>query len=90
MSLFEKLCNDFARRRPQGQPTGRVYWFTTYFTSGFQSLNDLLRRYLKDHDISYLNTVNGDVWFLFKGEWTMCEFVADGDKVDVYLREYAR
>lgn len=85
---FAKLCKDFDKRRPAGKPTGRCYWFTTEFTNGSQSLNDLLRKYLIDRGFQYLNTLNGDVWFLFQGEWRMCEFKCDGNKVDVYMLEY--
>lgn len=85
---FKKLCDDFSKRRPAGKPTGRCFWFTTEFASGSQCFNDLLRKYLIDRGVQYLNTLNGDVWFLFQGEWRMCEFKCDGNKVDVYMLEF--
>lgn len=85
---WDALCKDFDKRRPVGKPTGRRYWFTTEFTSGYQSLNDLLRKYLIDRGVQYLNTFNGDVWFLFQDEWRMCEFECDGNKVNVYMLDF--
>lgn len=85
---FGELCEDFFRRRPKGKPIGQKYWFTTQFTSGFQSLNDLLRNHLKANSIQYFNTVNGDVWFLLEDRWRKCEFMVDGDTVRVFLLEW--
>lgn len=85
---FEKKCEDSNKRRPVGNPTGRAYWFTKAWIDGRHSANDLLRNYLTNHGIPYLNTINGDVWFLFDGEWTRCEYEAEGNLVRFYMLEF--
>ena len=85
---FDNLCKDFSNRRPVGDPTGRAYWFTAEWTDGRKSINDLLREFLKNHGIFYLNTVNGDVWFQFNGEWTRCVAEPAGDSVRFYILEF--
>lgn len=85
---FDTLCYDFSRRRPVGNPTGKRYWFTKAWTDGRKSINDLLREFLIDRGIEYLHTFNGDVWFLFDGEWTRCEAEPAGDIVRFYMLEF--
>ena len=82
------MMEDFNRRKPVGAPTSRAYWFTAEFTKGSQCVNDLLRAYLKDHGIWYTNTVSGEVWFQYQGEWRKCEQEVDGNSVRFYMQEF--
>lgn len=82
------MMEDFNRRKPVGNPTGRAYWFTAEFTKGSQCVNDLLRAFLKDHGIWYTNTVSGEVWFQYQGEWRKCEQEVDGNTVRFFIQEF--
>lgn len=86
---FEELCKDFVKRRPLGRPISRTAWFTARWDNPNDSRNDVLRSYLKQHNIPYLSTINGDVWFLYQGDWRMCEFEGDLESFQVYLLEFA-
>ena len=85
---FARLYADFDKRRPCGEPTSRAYWFTVKWTDGRKSINDLLREHLSNIGFSYLNTINGDVWFQFNGEWSRCEAESDGEIVRFYILEF--
>lgn len=69
------------------QPVSRTFWFDTIFTSPTQSLNDLLRSYLRDNHIDFVS-IYGQVWFFFREEWCRCEFEASGMDVKVFLLQY--
>lgn len=83
-----KLFEDFYKHSPIGKPTGRAYWFTSEWKDGRKSINDLLREYLRNRGFSYINTVNGDVWFQFNGQWTRCVAEPQGDTVRFYILEF--
>lgn len=85
---YEELCKDFSKRRPLGFPISRTAWFTARWDNPNESRNDVLRRHLKRHSIPYLNTVNGNVWFLFNGQWTRCEVEPVGNAVRFYMLEF--
>lgn len=85
---WQALCADFDKRKPVGKPTGRAYWFEKTWADGRHSVNDLLRNYLMNHGIQYINTLNGDVWFLFHDEWTRCEYEVEGTLVRFYILEF--
>ena len=85
---YDQLNADFAMHKPVGEPTGRAFWFEVQWTDKRKSINDLLRDYLKNHGFSYLNTVGGEVWFLFNGEWRKCTAEVNGEKVRFYMMEF--
>lgn len=87
-SKFEELCKDFDRRRPSEPPAKRTFWFETKWENGCDSVNDLLRRFLIDNSMEYLNTFNGDVWFIRGGNWCRCDHEVNGDTVRFYLCEF--
>lgn len=89
-SEFEKLCEDFNRRRPVGQPAKRTFWFEVKWEDERDSVNDLLRRFLIDNAMEYINTFNGDVWFIQGGEWCRCDHEIHGDTARFYLCEFAK
>lgn len=84
---FDELRKDFSRRRSAEPPVKKTPWFTAEWENGNDSLNDLLRWFLKNHGYEYLNTINGDVWFLYQGNWCRCEYEVSGSTVRVYLCE---
>ena len=87
-SRFDQLCEDFDRRRPSEPPVKRTFWFKTKWENGRDSVNDLLRRFLIDNAMEYLNTFNGDVWFIRDGSWCRCDYEVSGDTVRFYLCEF--
>lgn len=74
---FDALCKDFAARKPQEPPVSMAPFATIPWDNGDASSNDLLRRYLIDNSISYINDFNGTVWFLYDGNWTRCRVHCD-------------
>ena len=71
---FNELCKDFDQRRiaytrRSGTETAIEPLATISWDDGNTSSNDLLRRYLIDNGIEYINN-DGTVWFLWGGEWT--------------------
>lgn len=87
--VFSDLCQDFSRRRPAEPPIGRIPWFQAIWSQGTSSINTLLRHFLRENGYSYLNTLNGDVWFLYQGNWRRCEYeVLAGEMIQFYLLEY--
>lgn len=74
---FDALCKDFAARKPQEPPVSMAPFATIPWDNGDASSNDLLRRYLIDNSISYINDFNGTVWFLHDGNWTRCRVHCD-------------
>ena len=62
-SKFEELCKDFDRRRPSESPAKRTFWFEAKWENDWDSVNDLLRRFLIGNAMEYLNTFNGDTGF---------------------------
>ena len=87
---FERLCKDFNRRRPVEKPVKRTFWFEVKWEDGRDSVNDLLRRFLIDNGVEYINTFNGDVWFIRDGEWCRCDYEIHGDTARFYLCEFAK
>lgn len=87
-SRFDQVCKDFDRRRPAEPPTKRTFWFEVKWENGWDSVNDLLRRFLIDNGMEYLNTMNGDVWFIRDGNWCRCDFEISGGLVHFYLCEF--
>lgn len=82
---FEELCKDFELRRPKGPVCARKFWFEAKWENGDHSINDLLRIFLKQNGYEYLSTINGDVWFLFDGEWHKCLAEVDGTTVRFHM-----
>jgi len=70
---FNTLCKDFAARKPKGVPIDTVPFASILWDDGDASSNDLLRRYLVDSGIDFINDFNGTVWFLYDGNWTRCK-----------------
>lgn len=66
MARFDDLCADFQKRKPRGPITAEVPWFNVplELQKGSESVNDVLRKYLKDFNLEYLNEM-GTVWFLY-------------------------
>ena len=88
-SKFDQLCKDFNRRRPTEPPTKRTFWIESMFErNDSRSVNDLLRRFLIDNGVEYLNTLNGDVWFIRDGNWCRCDYEVNGDAAKFYLCEF--
>lgn len=69
---FDELCKDFKTRKPQGEPIAYTPFFNTKLDNDNDSVNDLLRRGLRELGFEYINTFNGDVWFLYYGVWERC------------------
>ena len=57
MARFDDLCADFQRRKPRGPITAEVPWFNVplELQKGSESVNDVLRKYLKGFNLEYLN-----------------------------------
>ena len=57
MARFDDLCADFQKRKPHGPITAEVPWFNVplELQKGSESVNDVLRKYLKDFNLEYLN-----------------------------------
>ena len=86
-SQFERLSRDFNQRKPAGAPLRKTFWFESNFQYGSDSTNDLLRRFLINNGIEYLNMM-GEVWFIWKGTWCRCDYKVSGDTVKFYLCEF--
>ena len=73
MARFDDLCADFQKRKPRGPITAEVPWFNVplELQKGSESVNDVLRKYLKDFNLEYLNEM-GTVWFLYHDLWKCC------------------
>ncbi len=87
---FDELCKDLERRKPSGKPVSDgVPWFSVRWENGNDSINDLLRRGLREYEHPYVNTFNGDVWFLYYDNWKCATYEVkerDGAKwVHFYL-----
>lgn len=78
---FDELCRDFDRRRPKGPVVRKTLFFEAEWSNGNDSINDLLRWFLREYGYEYLNTINGDVWFLYHGKWCMCECEIKPDEI---------
>lgn len=87
-SRFDVLCQDFDKRRPKGPVVRRTPWFNTTWDDKSLSVNDMLRRFLREHNYEYINSMNGDVWFLYHGNWRCCDHEVTGDAVQFYMREF--
>lgn len=85
---FDELCKDFDARKPTGRRIGTTFWFQAIWENPNDSVNDLLRKKLKDFGLEYLNTANGDVWFLFDNRWCTCDRMIDGPIVTFYMVDY--
>ena len=86
---FERICKDFNHRKPAGPPASKTFWFEANFQYGSDSTNDLLRRFLINNGIEYLNMM-GDVWFIWKGAWCRCDYKVSGDTIKFYLCEFSK
>jgi len=75
ITSYEELCSDFyskniAYNRRSGTEKGSVHFVSIIWENGCMSSNDLLRKYLQENNINYINDFNGTVWFIYNGEWT--------------------
>lgn len=85
---FEDLNKDFEARHPRCLPTGSRFWFNAEWKKGNESINDLLIRWLKEWNLPYLRDLNGNIWFLFDGEWTNCTHNVFDDIVTFSINLY--
>ena len=88
MMTFDDLCRDFAARRPQGKPVDEALWFSSYWGNPKDSINDLLRKFLNNFQISYINDVSGEVWFLYDDQWCNTRNEVDDLVVKFYVQKY--
>ena len=86
---FDELCKDFQKRKPCGPYLRSSLLGTSFWEDGSKSINDLLRDFLKTFDIPYINTMNGDVWFLLTDGWHNARYEKDGNTVRFYVLDYA-
>lgn len=49
-----------------------------------ESVNDVLRKYLKDFNLEYLNET-GTVWFLYHDLWKCCTYEIKDGKIHFYM-----
>ena len=89
-SRFEQLCKDFNLRHPAEPPAKRTFWFASSWKYKAASVNDLLRKFLIKNGMKYLNTFNGDVWFIRNGDWCRCDYEVSGSTVRFYVCEFTR
>lgn len=85
---FDQICKDFNQRHPAEPPVKRTFWFESTWKYETDSVNDLLRRFLIKNAIEYLNTFNGDVWFIRNGDWCRCDYEVSGSTVRFYICEF--
>lgn len=85
---FDELCKDFNARKPKGHHLGSTLFITSYWGDKNKSINDLLRDFLKNFNIPYINTVNGDVWFRLNDGWHNTIHKVEGTTVRFYVLEY--
>lgn len=91
MLTWKDLNKDFNKRKPVGDPVDKFFWFKKRYdleSMRKKSTNDILRSYLLANKIQYVNTYNGDVWFLFQGNWTKCEWKLVNDEIHFYIFEF--
>lgn len=88
MTRFEQLCKDFEKRRPRLAPAGEIPWFNVKWENGDDSVNDLLIRFLRENDIEYLHTFNGDIWFLYHDVWECCTYEVKDGWVHFYMCKF--
>ena len=86
MARFDDLCVDFQKRKPRGPITAEVPWFNVplELQKGSESVNDVLRKYLKDFNLEYLNET-GTVWFLYHDLWKCCTHEIKDGKIHFYM-----
>ena len=86
MARFDDLCADFQKRKPRGPITAEVPWFNVplELQKGSESVNDVLRKYLKDFNLEYLNEM-GTVWFLYHDLWKCCTHEIKDGKIHFYM-----
>lgn len=91
MARFDDLCADFQKRKPRGPITAEVPWFNVplELQKGSESVNDVLRKYLKDFNLEYLNEM-GTVWFLYHDLWKCCTHEIKDGKIHFYRRSSGR
>lgn len=85
---FDTLCKDFAIRKPKGKPVACSPFFNVKWENGNDSVNDLLRRGLREFGFDYINTFNGDVWFLYYDVWERCTHEVKDNVVHFYLCKF--
>ena len=88
MMTWDELNKDFNKRRPVGKPIGSTFWFKKEWIDGRKSINDLLREFLHQFNYQYIQTYNGDIWILYQGNWTKCEWRCEANEVSFYMLEY--
>lgn len=91
MMTWDELNRDFNKRRPAGTPIDSAFLFKKPWggeSYGNKSINDLLREFLNENRIQYIQTYNGDIWFLFRGNWTKCDWEYNNGEVSFYIQEY--
>lgn len=88
MMTWEDLNRDFNRRKPAGPAINSAFWFKRPYINGSKSANDILRDYLIENKIQYINTYNGETWFLFQGNWTRCNRVIANGEISFYMLEF--
>jgi hypothetical protein len=88
MMTWDELNKDFNKRRPVGEPIGSTFWFKKVWSDSRKSVNDLLREFLAQFKYQYIQTYNGDIWILYRGNWTKCKWICEAGEVSFYLLEY--
>jgi hypothetical protein len=85
---FDELCKDYNVRKPQGKSVSYVPFFNVKWDNSNDSSNDILRRGLKELGFDYINTFNGDVWFLYHGVWECCVNEVKDNVVHFYMCKF--
>lgn len=77
---------DKAVLKPRGPITAEVPWFNVplELQKGSESVNDVLRKCLKDFNLEYLNEM-GTVWFLYHDLWKCCTHEIKDGKIHFYM-----
>ena len=84
---FDCLCESLTARKPKGPIVAEIPWFNAKWDNPNDSVNDLLRRYLRENGIMYIND-NGTVWFLYHGIWERCTHEVKGEWVHFYMAKF--
>ena len=80
---FKELCEHFSHSKINHNPVmTQEIFFTAQWVSG--SRNDVLVKYLKEHQIPYLYSHYHRIWF-FDEEWKTVDSVCKGDSITFYF-----
>ena len=85
---FDERCKDFNRQTAGHSliKTGTTPMLSLPWPHDDMSTNDVLRRWLNENKIPYINTFNGDVWFSRDGEtWASTVRHVENDMIYFYL-----